>query len=122
MKIFKVGDHSTSDHSVLYREEDELKSWTNKNNPITRFGRFLEDFSQTGFKQADFEDKLRKKYREETIQALKNAITEKYPPIEDLFTDVYEELTPNLKEQMAELKEHLQKYGEHYNLDKYKPN
>lgn len=24
---YRVGDHSTSDHSVLYRSEGEIKSW-----------------------------------------------------------------------------------------------
>lgn len=31
---YRVGDHSTSDHSVLYRTEEELKEWKAMNNPI----------------------------------------------------------------------------------------
>lgn len=66
------------------------------------------------------DEEMKKKYREETIQALKNAVNEPYPPMEELFTDVYEEMTPNLIEQKDSLMEHLKKYGEHYNLTKYK--
>lgn len=46
------------------------------------------------------------------------------PPIEELFNDVYDEWPQNLKEQYAELIEHLKDYKEHYpvknfeNLDK----
>ena len=114
-----MGDHSTSDHSVLYREEEELKSWVNGNNPVTRFGKYLEKYHQREFNGKEDEE-LRKKYREETIAALKSAMNEKLPPIDDLFTDVYDEMTSNLKEQREELIEHLKKYGEHYNLKKFK--
>lgn len=122
MLVFiKVGDHSTSDHSVLYREEKEFKSWTTNNNPIIRFGKYLEKYHQREF-NGKADEELRKKYREETIAALKNAEKEQYPPIDDLFTDVYDEMTGNLKEQKEDLMEHLKKYGEHYNLKKYKNN
>ena len=36
---YRVGDHSTSDHSVLYRSEEEIEFYKKHRNPITRLGR-----------------------------------------------------------------------------------
>lgn len=38
---YRVGDHSTSDNSSLYRREDERKEWKEKNDPIKRLFKFL---------------------------------------------------------------------------------
>lgn len=38
---YRISDHSTSDHSVLYRHEEELESWKVNNNPINRLGLYL---------------------------------------------------------------------------------
>lgn len=38
---YRVGDHSTSDNSKLYREEDERNEWKEKNDPIKRLTMFL---------------------------------------------------------------------------------
>jgi 2-oxoisovalerate dehydrogenase E1 component alpha subunit len=38
---YRVGDHSTSDNSTLYRKEDEKKYWMDVNNPIKRLTKFL---------------------------------------------------------------------------------
>lgn len=43
----------------------------------------------------------------------------KRPPIRDLFLDIYEEPSEDLKEQMAELRNILEKYPEEYDLDSY---
>ena len=40
---YRVGDHSTSDNSALYRPEDERKEWKEKNDPIKRLTRFLQN-------------------------------------------------------------------------------
>lgn len=36
-----MGDHSTSDNSTLYRNDDERKEWRDKNDPIVRLTKFL---------------------------------------------------------------------------------
>jgi 2-oxoisovalerate dehydrogenase E1 component alpha subunit len=38
---YRVGDHSTSDNSSLYRKEEEKKYWIEVNNPIKRLIKFL---------------------------------------------------------------------------------
>lgn len=84
---YRVGDHSTSDHSILYREEEELKSWTQVNNPIIRLGMYLKKNYRKIDEDSDKE--MRKKYRNEVIKSLKTAIEEKKPGISQLFNDVY---------------------------------
>jgi 2-oxoisovalerate dehydrogenase E1 component alpha subunit len=40
---YRVGDHSTSDNSSLYRKEEEKKYWIEVNNPIKRLLKFLKE-------------------------------------------------------------------------------
>lgn len=40
---YRVGDHSTSDNSTLYRPEDERRIWKEKNDPIKRLIKFLKE-------------------------------------------------------------------------------
>lgn len=42
--------------------------------------------------------------------------------IEELFEDVYDELTPNLIKQRDELQSHLKEYGNNYPMDKFENN
>eukprot|EP01017_Pseudomicrothorax_dubius_P020079 TRINITY_DN2203_c0_g1_i4.p1 TRINITY_DN2203_c0_g1~~TRINITY_DN2203_c0_g1_i4.p1 ORF type:complete len:423 (-),score=118.66 TRINITY_DN2203_c0_g1_i4:89-1357(-) len=118
---YRIGDHSTSDHSVLYRDDQEIKSWTTQNHPITRLGLYLKN---KGLIEANKEkdDAIRAKYREEIIRELKEALSGKKASIEELFVDVYDKLTPNLVEQKQQLEEHLKVYGAEYHLEKYHKN
>lgn len=50
--------------------------------------------------------------RREVLDAVKVAETMKKPPIRDLFTDVYEELSEESKDHMRELRDVLERYGE----------
>lgn len=38
---YRMGDHSTSDNSALYRSDDERKWWKEKNDPVVRLTKFL---------------------------------------------------------------------------------
>ena len=51
--------------------------------------------------------------------ALSSAEKKKKPSIESMFDDVYDVRTPELERQYAELLEHLDEYGDKYNLDIY---
>ena len=53
------------------------------------------------------------------ILALSSAEKKKKPSIESMFDDVYDVRTPELERQYAELLEHLDEYGDKYNLDIY---
>lgn len=105
----------------MYRTEDEISSWKSTNNPITRLGLYLKKTNRRVFDEAK-DKETRAAIKKEIIAALKEANEQKLPSWESLFEDVYDELTPNLKEQKEELKKHLEEYGEHYNLSKFASN
>ena len=117
---YRVGDHSTSDFSQRYRDEKEMKKWerliADFSNPIQRLERFLVDKKWIG---EDHQKTIRSAATQRVRTALKNASAEKLPSLDGLFTDVYEELTPDLKEQQEELREHLRKHPDAYNLEKF---
>lgn len=62
---------------------------------------------------------LRASAKKAVRDSLKKASGERMPPIDELFKDVYEELPPHLLEQQKELKAHLAKYPDEYNLEKF---
>jgi 2-oxoisovalerate dehydrogenase E1 component alpha subunit len=53
---YRIGDHSTSDHSVLYRAQEEIDSWKTQNNPITRLGLYLKQSGKRNFSEDDEEN------------------------------------------------------------------
>lgn len=62
---------------------------------------------------------LRKDAMEQVRNALKTATSELLPPIDTLFEDVYKEIPSHIEEQRQELKAHLRKYPEDYDLEKF---
>lgn len=50
---YRVGDHSTSDNSTLYRSDEERKQYREVNNPIKRLTKFLDSI---GHKRAVSEE------------------------------------------------------------------
>ena len=113
----RIGHHNTSDDSSVYRKLDPQK--TEKNCPIARVRRFLQ--SRAALSDQENSEMIRKA-REAALSALEEAEKLPKPAIEELFADVYDELTPELREQEKELKEHLQKYGDKYNLNEFQNN
>jgi 2-oxoisovalerate dehydrogenase E1 component alpha subunit len=90
---YRVGDHSTSDFSQRYRDENEMKKWkellTKFGNPIERLEKYL--LKKGLIKEGDSK-KIREEYRTICRESLKAAIECRKPPIDDLFTDVYDQL------------------------------
>lgn len=68
---------------------------------------------------ADEDTALRASLRKEILQAFSRAEKTKKPPIGDLFLDIYQEPSEDLKEQMAELKNILDRYPDEYDLDNH---
>ena len=86
-------------------------------SPIDRFEKYL---TRRGLVKAEDTARFREEARTAVREALKNAIGTRKPPIDDLFTDVYDFIPKNLEEQRHELKEHLKIYGKEYELDQFK--
>lgn len=96
---YRRGAHTTADDPKRYRSEKELKEWE-KRDPIIRFEKYLKS-------KKVLNDKLIKKIQDDAKKEVDKAIkeAEKHKPKpEDMFTHVYAELTPNLKEQIDYMK------------------
>ncbi|GKT57699.1 dehydrogenase E1 component [Colletotrichum tofieldiae] len=113
---YRVSHHSTSDDSFAYRARVEVEDWKRRDNPITRLRKYME---AKGMWDESKEKECRESTRREVLKAFKEAEMEKKPPIRGMFEDVYEELTPDLKQQMAQLREHLDKYPEEYEVSEF---
>ena len=77
---------------------------------------------ENGINSTDFQpSKLKTLFGHPLISflALSSAEKKKKPSIESMFDDVYDVRTPELERQYAELLEHLDEYGDKYNLDIY---
>jgi len=113
---YRINSHSTSDDDSKYRRSeppvpgaaaDERAYWEAR-SPINRFGKYLINL---GWWDMAHEEELRKAERRHAIKALNDAEALPNPHIKHLFTDVFDEPMPwHLKEQMAELKDHLDRY------------
>ncbi|KAJ8124477.1 hypothetical protein O1611_g9163 [Lasiodiplodia mahajangana] len=113
---YRVSHHSTSDDSFAYRARVEVEDWKRRDNPISRLRKYME---AKGFWNEEKEKEARESIRRDVLKAFSQAEREKKPPIRSMFEDIYEELTPELKAQMKELRDHLEKYPNEYDMDEY---
>lgn len=113
---YRVSHHSTSDDSFAYRARVEVEDWKRRDNPITRLRKWME---AKGCWDEAKEKEARDSLRKEILKGFSEAEREKKPPIGSMFEDVYESLTPDLKEQMGQLKELLETYPEEYDVASY---
>jgi 2-oxoisovalerate dehydrogenase E1 component alpha subunit len=113
---YRVAHHSTSDDSFAYRNRDEVEDWKRRDNPITRLRKWME---AKGCWNEEMEKDTRDKMRREILKEMTEAEKEMKPPLRAMFEDVYEELTEDHKAQMKQLKAHLDRYPDEYDVSKY---
>lgn len=113
---YRVSHHSTSDDSFAYRARVEVEDWKRRDNPITRFRKYLES---QGLWDDEKEKEARDRIRKEVLKAFVQAEKEKKPPIRTMFEDIYEELTPELEAQMAELRGVIERYTGEYDVSEF---
>ena len=91
--------HSSSDDPTKYRDESEVKAWEQK-DPVDRFRKFL-------IARGLWDDTKETALKERIAKAVNDAIAaaeDVGPPADEtLVTDVYAQVTPQLKEQLAEV-------------------
>jgi len=113
---YRAGNHSTSDDSTAYRQRQEIDHFLDHYDPIHKFEKYLRSKNLwDGEKNKKWQIELNK----EITKVIEKEVGKKKPCPTTLFDDVYDELTPNLIAQKKEMLAHIEKYGEHYNLDKY---
>lgn len=113
---YRISHHSTSDDSFAYRARIEVEDWKRRDNPITRLRKYLE---ANKLWDEEKEKEVRTRLRKEILKAFSNAEKEKKPALRSMFEDVYEDLTPELKEQMAELRDLVERYPKEYDVSEF---
>lgn len=113
---YRVSHHSTSDDSFAYRARVEVEDWKLRDNPITRLRKYLE---KRGIWNDEQEENTRIRLKKEILTAFARAEEEKKPSLRYMFEDIYEELTPETRAQMLQLKELLDNYPEEYDISKF---
>ena len=91
--------HSSSDDPTKYRDESEVKAWEQK-DPVDRFRKFL---IGRGLWDETKETALKERIAKAVNDAIAAAEGVGPPADETVVTDVYAQVTPQLKEQLAEV-------------------
>jgi pyruvate dehydrogenase E1 component alpha subunit len=100
---YRMGNHTTSDDASRYRMEAEVNEWSRR-DPIERFRLYLKD---KGLWDESFEGRVQKEAEDLINKAVEEAENTPPPRPEDLFIHTYEEMTPELNNQLAELRDFL---------------
>ncbi len=95
---YRIGPHSSSDDPTRYRSKQEVEEWQ-RLDPLDRFRKYLE---LKGLWSKAEEDSLRKDLDDLISRTITEVERAPPPPLETVFTDVYEEMPPNLREQLDE--------------------
>jgi 2-oxoisovalerate dehydrogenase E1 component alpha subunit len=113
---YRISHHSTSDDSFAYRARVEVEDWKRRDNPITRLRKYLE---KKGIWDEEKEKEARGQIRKDVLKAFAEAEKEKKPPMRSMFEDVYEEMTPETRRQMSELRDVIERYPDEYDVGEF---
>jgi len=102
---YRMGNHTTSDDASRYRQEAELNEWSRR-DPIERFRLYLKG---KGLWDDDFESRVQKEAEDLIGKAVEEAESVPSPRPEDLFIHTYKNMTPELSDQLAELRDFLKR-------------
>ena len=100
---FRFGPHTTADDPTKYRTEKEIDPWKPL-DPLVRLKFYLKG---KGLWTEEVEKRMTEEAQKEIDQAVKDAESVPAPAPEEIFTSVFAEMTPQLKEQSEYLKSTL---------------
>ena len=104
---YRMGPHTTSDDPTIYRSDEEVKKWE-KRDPLLRFKQYLISRKLLTEEQ---DEELQEKATKTVLDVFKEVENSGLVPLDDVFNYTYEQLTPQLKEQLAAYKNYLEKEG-----------
>ena len=113
---FRSGSHSSSDDQRLYQPMDIVKQWIEGYNPVKRLQSYL---VKRGLWNEGSEEKLRAEVNKAVRKSIQRAREEPKPHLDMLFTDVYDQVPPQLEKQRREMWKHVNKYKDQYPLKDY---
>ena len=97
---YRIGAHTTSDNPKIYRSDEEVEAWAQK-DPLKRFRNYL---LNKGIITEDSDAKLNETYNQLVLDTFKKVEDSGFETLEEVFEHTYEKLTPQLKEQYELLK------------------
>ena len=100
---FRFGPHTTADDPTKYRTEKEIEPWKPL-DPLVRLKFYLKG---KGLWTEEVEKRITEEAQKEIDQAVKEAEAVPAPAVEEIFTSVFAEMTPPLREQLEYLKSTL---------------
>lgn len=101
---YRLGAHTTSDDPTKYRKDEEVEEWRGK-DPIRRFETYL---LKEGVITEDYIEELKQELDAEVAKTFESIEDQSDTEIEDIFKYQYEEMTPQLKEQLDEYRSFLE--------------
>jgi pyruvate dehydrogenase E1 component alpha subunit len=104
---YRMAPHTTADDPTKYRDEAELEEWRPR-DPLLRVQRYLHSRGQ--WSEA-WEAQLVEACTAEVEQAMAEAAAVPPPPPQDMFRYMYATMTPQLRDQEADLLTTLQQKG-----------
>jgi pyruvate dehydrogenase E1 component alpha subunit len=104
---YRMGPHTTSDDPTIYRKDEEVKEWE-KRDPIDRFKTYLID---KGYLTDEEDQKLEEEFGQHVLDSFKHVENTGEVVLEDIFKYTYEKMTPQLTEQLEQMKNFLEKEG-----------
>jgi len=118
---YRIGHHSTSDDSSVYRSADEVRHWDSKQHPILRLRNYM---MNRGCWDAEKETQWKVDCKKKIMSCFNKAEKKVKPNWKALFTDVYHDLPQHLQSQMEYMEQHVKQYSQYYptnNFSKVKP-
>jgi 2-oxoisovalerate dehydrogenase E1 component alpha subunit len=107
---YRLAAHSTSDDPTGYRSKDEEQVWRDK-DPVVRFSTWM---NNQGWLNEQHNLAYIEQTRQEVLTELKRAEKVPISRIDEIVEDVYDSPPWHLKQQLVDLKAHIEKYPEHY--------
>ena len=101
---YRMGAHTTSDDPTKYRKDEELEPWKEK-DPILRLERYM--IREGLLKEEEIEPMI-EEFEKEVMDAYKRIENDSDTEIEEIFAYHYEEMTPQLKDQLEEYRAYLE--------------
>ena len=98
---YRIGPHTTSDNPKIYRSDEEVLSWQEK-DPLKRFKNYL--LNKKIITEAS-DEALNQTYNQLILDTFKKVESSGLVPLEEIFNHTYEKLTPQLQSQYEQLKQ-----------------
>jgi pyruvate dehydrogenase E1 component alpha subunit len=99
---YRLEDHTTSDDSTRYRDEEEVEKWKNE-DPLKRFREYLKEQNVWSEELEAFEEEA----EEKVDAAAQEAIDMDDPEFDEMFDYVYDDMPELLKKEKEQLKKEV---------------